>query len=453
MYTKTQFQSARQSRDPRFDGLFYVAVKSTGIYCRPICPAPMAKEQNVEYFEFAHQAAQAGFRPCIRCRPDSAPGSYAWQGTGTTANRAKKLIDEGVLNEGTTTELADRLGISVRHLNKLFQQYFATTPKSYALYKQCDFAKQLLQQSQLSITDIAYASGFSSVRRFNDAFSKLYQLTPSHLRAKGSQPITTSIRLFLTYRPPYNWGVLQRFLAARLIEGLEWISESSYGRTFEVQQFYGRFTATFSENKHGFMVDIEINDVKGLHVVVQNIRRVLDLDADCSVIEDLLKGKLSANFELVEGLRLPGIWSPFEAGIRAILGQQVSVKAARTYVQTLYDQLGVQRGDLKTFPNPERVATSELDFFKMPERRKASLKLLADYEWRTPARELEEWLAIKGIGPWTVQYAQMRGQSHPDIFLGGDLGVIKAMDKCEKFTQEDAAPFRSYLTFQLWSLL
>ncbi|CCQ10139.1 ADA regulatory protein [Pseudoalteromonas luteoviolacea B = ATCC 29581] len=453
MYTKAQFQVARQSRDPRFDGLFYVAVKSTGIYCRPICPAPTAKEQNVEYYTYAHQAAQAGFRPCIRCRPDSAPNSYAWQGTATTAHRARQLIDEGALISNTTAHLAERLGISVRHLNGLFSEYFATTPKSYAIYKQCDFAKQLLQQTSLSISEIAFACGFASLRRFNDAFSKLYQLTPSAIRGNRKQHIATELTLFLPYRPPYNWRTLQRFLATRAIDSLETVTENSYARTFELKNACGYFQAQHNETRHGFDVTIAINKVEFLHEVVITIRRLLDLDADCQVIESTLKQALGTEFELVNGLRLPGICTTFEAGIRAILGQQVSVKAAKNYVQQLVNELGKVTEYGVLFPAPSDVAASDLAFFKMPARRKQAVIALAEYEASASTNDLTNWLAIKGIGPWTVQYAQMRGQSHPDIFLGGDLGVVKALAKCSSFDVADAAPFRSYLTFQLWNKL
>jgi AraC family transcriptional regulator of adaptative response / DNA-3-methyladenine glycosylase II len=453
MYSKTHFQLARQSRDARFDGLFYIGVKTTKIYCRPICPAPTAKEENVEYFDFAHQAASAGYRPCIRCRPDAAPGSFAWQGAATTAHRAKKLIDDGCLVDSTTSELAQRLGISVRYLNTLFQTHFATTPKTYALYKQCDFAKQLLQSTTLSVTDIAFASGFASLRRFNDAFLKLYQLNPSKLTKATVANVNTPIRLFLAYRPPYNWAVLQRFLSFRVIEGLEWTTSDSYGRTFELKGSKGRFTATHLPEKAGFNVDIQISDLKVLHNVVQNIKRILDLDADCNLIEAHLSEKLPAGFECAAGLRLPGIWNAFEAGIRAILGQQVSVKAAKNYVQILCQELGQLDGETLLFPTPDAVANSDLAFFKMPQSRKNALIALAAYESNKTTSDLNEWLSIKGIGPWTVQYAQMRGQSNPDIFLGGDLGVVKALAHCDTFQPDEVAPFRSYLTFQLWNRL
>ncbi|TMP39738.1 DNA-3-methyladenine glycosylase 2 family protein [Pseudoalteromonas rubra] len=443
--------NARKSRDARFDGLFYVAVKSTGIYCRPICPAPAAKEHNVEYFQHAHNAAQAGFRPCVRCRPDSAPGSYAWMGTQTTAVRAKRLIDSGFLSAGSVDQLAEKLGITSRYLSKLYRQYYGIAPKQYALYKQCDLAKQLLQQTSLPVTEIAYACGFNSQRRFNDAFSRLYQITPSSLR-NGAQA-SRQIELMMSFRPPYNWPALKSFLAHRLVTPLEWLEDMAYGRNFNLGVYQGRFTARFEAQKNRFRVSIDINDFKGLPQVVSNIRRVLDLDADTVFIESHLR-RQCPDMPLENGLRLPGIWTPFEAGIRAILGQQISVSAAKNLMIKLVEQLGNQQADgTFQFPSPQAIARSELAFFKMPARRKLAIIALAQHYISEPECMPESWLTIKGIGPWTVDYAKMRGLSAPDIYLGGDLGVQKAIDRVGQIDVPSCAPFRSYLTFQLWQQL
>ncbi|MEJ6473231.1 AlkA N-terminal domain-containing protein [Pseudoalteromonas piscicida] len=452
MYTPEVCSQARNSRDARFDGLFFVAVKSTGIYCRPICPAPAAKEHNVEYFQFAHNAAQAGFRPCIRCRPDSAPGSYAWLGTETTAVRAKKLIDEGGLLRDSTEALAARLGISVRYLNKVFNQYFGTSPKQYALYKQCDLAKQLLQQSELAVTQVAFAAGFNSLRRFNDAFQKLYQLSPSQLRKERGRG--SAITLYLSYRPPYNWEKMHQFLAMRIVPGVEWLTQNSYGRTVVIQNETGHFTATIEPEKHRFRVEVALSDLSLLVAMIAQIRRVLDLDADTRFIESHLR-EAAPDLPMQEGLRLPGIWSEFEAGMRAILGQQISVQAARNLLALLVEELGAQaEGESRYFPSAKAICGSELTFFKMPARRKAAIKAFAAQYVSAEHVELDDWLDIKGIGPWTVDYAKMRGLSHPDIYLGGDLGVKKAMEKSLKTINIDkCAPFRSYLTFQLWQQL
>ena len=450
----SHWQRARQSRDHRFDGLFFIAVKSTGIYCRPICPAPTAKEANVVYYKYAHNAALAGYRPCIRCRPDSAPGSSAWHGTKTTALRAKQLIESNFTEPQNCEQLAARLGISSRYLRRLFTQHFGISVTQYRLFNQCHFAKKLLQETRLPIVDIAFASGFKSVRRFNDAFLQQLHICPSKMRI-SSQPATTTLIIKLPFRPPYNWQALQQFLAKRLIAPIEWLTASSYGRSFKTDLYQGQFTATFDKEKHCFLVEIEISEPRYLHPVLMVIRRVLDLDADTTLIESHLNEHINGAITLAEGLRLPGIWSSFEAGIRAVLGQQVSVAAAHNLVALLVSELGEkeQNGRL-FFPTPDVVAASDLSFFKMPQARKNALRNLAEFCMQYPdCEDLDEWLKLKGIGPWTVNYAKLRGQSQPDILLDGDLGVKKAQANAPHFDTDSCSPFRSYLTFQLWQQL
>nr|WP_297459040.1 DNA-3-methyladenine glycosylase 2 family protein [uncultured Halomonas sp.] len=442
---------ARLSRDARFDGHFFTAVKTTGIYCRPVCPATPPHERNVDYFASAMQAAQAGYRPCLRCRPDSAPGSPAWKGVDTTLERALRLIDEGALQYDSLARLSERLGISDRYLRQLFQTRFGVSPKTYALYQQCLFAKQLLHQTNLPVTDVVYASGFRSIRRFNDCFKTHMGLSPSQLR-RLSAPDSGELVLQLAYRPPYAWATLQGFLAQRLIDGLEWIGDDRYGRSFVWQRAKGHFTATHDPQRHRFLVALEIDELAAMKAVVGNIRRVLDLDADTRAIEAHL-AQATPGLALIEGLRLPGIWSQFEAGIRAIFGQQVSIAAARRLTQTLVDHLGEPlAGERRRFPEPASIAASDLAFLKMPGARRDTLRRLAQWHLDNPdTRDATQWLELKGIGQWTVDYARMRGASHPDIWLGGDLGVKKALGELGDASPTDASPWRSYLTFQLWN--
>ena len=464
-----QCQQARMSRDARFDGKFYIAVKTTGIYCRPICPAPAPKEVNVDYYGSAIEAANNGFRPCLRCRPDSAPGSYAWKGVDTTVERALKLIDQGALIEGSVADLAERLGISDRHLRGLFQDKLGTSPKSYALYQQLLFAKQLLHQTNMTITDVAYASGFHSVRRFNDGFKQHFQLTPQQLR-KQQKPQGECLNLWLSYRPPYRWDLMQQFLAKRLVEGLEWIDEDSYGRTFSwpdaqgAAPIVGHFTAIHDAQKHGFNIKLGVQSGQVILPVVRNIRRILDLDTDITLIEQQLKQMPAIGKHVVSGLRLPGIWDSFEAGIRAILGQQISVEAARKLVLrlvTYYGQSIDVNGEKRMlFPTPEQLQGVDFMELKMPHTRRLTLQGLSRFCLQQGFdHDLDLWLGIKGIGPWTVNYAKMRGQSDTDIWLGSDLGVIKALKQMNDnpasrlFECNDATPWRSYLTFQCWNLL
>lgn len=490
-----KYHRARTSRDARFDGLFFVAVKTTGIYCRPICPAPAAKEKNVAYYEQAWQAQDEGFRPCMRCRPDASPGSAAWIGTDASFKRAIKLIDDGALEHQSIEGLSERLGISDRYLRKLFQQNIGISPQAYDLLRRCEFAKQLLQNSRLSITDTALASGFGSLRQFNTQFKKYAQCTPSQLRKAAS---TTDkgklhcITLPLAYRPPYNWQAIQGFLERRLLSEIEWIDDNHYGRSFHWLDSAGDFTVQHQAEHNRFMLSLYIDKLEHLRPVVKNIRRVLDLDANTALIESHLKSAIGSQQafakNLLPGLRLPGIWSPYEAGIRAIIGQQISVTAATGQLKRLIQNYGSdhQPGEnnippsqaafasrknkplraspelKKLFPTPKQLSDNTLDALKMPGARKQTISSLSEYYQQGAhdkffSEELineNEWLAIKGVGPWTLNYAKMRGESDPDVLLVGDLGIKKAMEKNQStFDTDTLAPWRSYLNMQLWSAL
>jgi AraC family transcriptional regulator of adaptative response / DNA-3-methyladenine glycosylase II len=369
------------------------------------------------------------------------------------------LIDAGCLQKGSSQEgsleqLAERLGISDRYLRQLFKQHLGLSPKHYSLYQQCLFAKQLLQQTKLPITQVALASGFGSVRRFNDCFKTQLKLTPSQMRKSGGEQANL-LTLNMYYRPPFDWTRMQATFAGRAVDKLEWCNESSYGRTFNWQGSIGTFTAKHCADKNMFEVMIQLDDVKHLKAIINNIRRILDLDVDIQAVEQDLKNCLPTNSPFNSGIRLPGVWTTFEAGIRAILGQQISVAAARNLVTTLVDELGKQHGELYLFPTPEAIANSELDFLKIPGSRKQTLRNLAQhYLTHQEPNNADDWLKLKGIGPWTIDYAKMRGLSEPDIFLAGDLGIKHAIDNIEsEFNSALASPWRSYLTFQLWSQL
>lgn len=452
-----EMQAARLSKDPRFDGLFFVAVKTTGIYCRPICPAVSPKEENVSYVKTAIEAAHLGCRPCLRCRPDSAPDSNPWKGTNTTFERAIKLINNGELIDHSIEQLSERLGISSRYLNTLFQKKLGISAKKYALYQQALFGKSLLQQSHLAINEVAFACGFSSVRRFNDYFCKNLKTTPSNIR-KNSSNKSQTIELFLSYRPPYNWQHCHDFLQTRAIKSMEWLSDDSYGRTFTWPSTRGKlcsgwFTASHQAHKHGFIVNIQLNDSKQLLPVVKNIRRLLDLDANSELIDQHLATTLPLH-SFVKGLRLPGTWNLFEAGCRAILGQQISVVAALKLVATLVHCYGTTEHSKSFFPTPEQVATADLLSLKMPNSRRDTLTRFAQFMSQHPqAQQPDSWLNLKGIGPWTVNYAKMRGLSDTNIWLGTDLVIKKTLAEHQiEFQPSDCAPWQSYLTLQLWNL-
>jgi len=443
-------EKARISRDARFDGKFFTAVKTTGIYCRSICPATTPKEENVEYFPSTIEAANAGYRPCLRCRPDSAPNSPAWKGVSTTLERAIELINAGALHDDSLQKLAMRLGVSDRYLRKLFNKHLGISPKRFALYQQSLFAKQLLHQTKLPITQVALASGFNSLRRFNDCFQSYLGLTPSQVRKSGNKTCNI-INLQLWYRPPYDWSHAIQFLSNRAISNLEWFDEQSYGRTFNWNGCVGNFTAKHKEATNSFNVAIELDNLEHLKPIVNNIRRILDLDVDIQMIEQDLQQCVTVK----SGVRLLGTWNMFEAGIRAILGQQISVVAARNLVALLVKNLGISVGEYQLFPSPQAIKQSDLSFLKIPESRKQTLHNLAfHYMKSNNPDDPIQWLLLKGIGPWTVDYARLRGLSEPDIYLGGDLGVKKSMIQSgHTFKPDLASPWRSYLTLQLWSQL
>ncbi|MCG9729770.1 helix-turn-helix domain-containing protein [Shewanella sp. Isolate13] len=497
--SKEACRKARLARDPRFDGQFFIGVCTTKIFCRPVCPAVSPKEENVRYFDTAVQAANAGLRPCLRCRPDSAPRSYAWKGTQTTLERAKALIDAGALSglDGLSVEaLSERLGISSRYLRKLFTQKLGTSVKHYAQYRQLMFAKQLLHQSNLSITQVAFAAGFNSIRRFNEVFKAQLQLTPSALRkSRGQlgdserrllQPLAecgqVTLRVQLSFRPPFAWQQQYDFYQLRAVKEMEWLNNNlSYGRSFSLNGVSGYFDAKLNGARNAFDVDIVLekdSDLCQLNAIINNIRRVLDLDANIYQIDSALSLIEPLAPLMLPGLRLPGVWSAFEAGCRAVLGQQVSIVQASKLLNQLVLTYGEKRligeKQVTLFPTPEAIAKAELTELKMPGARKRALTALGQFVWDNPNADLEQWLSIKGIGPWTVAYARMRGLSEPDILLCGDLVVKKrvlaqyqteqaATDKSatdkgldyELLTQslaKQVAPWGSYLTFQLWNL-
>lgn len=459
MLSVQQCQQARLSRDKRFDGLFYIAVQSTGIYCRPVCPARLPAENGVCYYPSATAAAAAGYRPCLRCRPDSAPGSPAWQGSNSTLNRALRLIAEGALVDGNQSALVERLGISERYLRKLFQRELGVSPKQYALYQQLLFAKTLLHQTALPVADIALQAGFHSIRRFNDAFSKQLQLTPSQIRRQPNLKSSPMLTLKLPYRPPLNWDLLLQFWQARSLEGMEWLEQQSYGRTFcwpaddcsTTNSRAGWFEVSPSQDNN-LTLTLYWPYPDSLSSVIAHIRRLLDLDADLMTIEQQLQPFFGD--KLQSGIRIPGLWSVWEAAVRAVLGQQVSVAGARTQLNRLVSALGSDlpgQNDKKLFPTPQQILQSDLLMIKVPQARRETLWGLAAAVVAAPLAAPDSWLSVKGIGPWTVAYSKMRGLSDTDIWLAGDLGIQKALaERSNHLDPATLSPWRSYATLQLW---
>ncbi|MFM2643596.1 AlkA N-terminal domain-containing protein [Vibrio chagasii] len=445
--TNEQCHLARYARDARFDGMFFTAVKTTGIFCRPICPATPPKEENVEYFSHQAQALKAGYRPCLRCRPDSAPFSPAWKGVETTFLRAMQLIDNGALSSGSITDLAERLGISDRYLRTLFDTYIGVSPKQYSLYSQLMFAKQLLHTSSMSITDVGFASGFNSTRRFNDAFQKELKLSPSQIRrAKPDDSLSNHVQL--TFHGPLDWSHLLDFYRRRMIEGIEEVGEDYYQRTVKVNGSKGWFKATLVKD-NSLDIEFELDDINQLRSLIAHIRRMFDLDVDIAKVEAFF-ATIDPNLVARSGIRIPGVWSAWEAGVRAILGQQVSVTAAIGQLNLLVRELS--GADEETyFPTPKQIAEADLSFLRMPGSRKETLKRFAEYMVDNQAEHPSKWIDLKGIGPWTIQYALLRGLSEPNHLLVGDLVVKKFIEHRPAINIESVSPWGSYATFHCWN--
>jgi len=449
------YAKARVSRDARFDGRFFVAVKTTGIFCRPICPAKLPAEKNVTYYHHAAQAMNDGFRPCLRCRPDSAPSSYAWQGVGTTVARALTLLSD--IPVQSIAMIASRLGISERYLNKLMVSHTGLSPKQYQDLQRVLFAKQLLQQSPMKLIDIALSAGYTSTRQLQRAVHHYCKKTPTELRNKRHASLP-EVTLRLHFRPPYHWPQVRDFLALRAIAGVETVTENAYSRYFTVAGEHGSITATFNGSANGFDIKLRLSNLVYVYKTVEQIKQVLDLDAAPELIEKALMSAGLAEALLTKGLRLPGTWSVFESGCRAIVGQQVSVKAAINQAGLLATHLGEVTSDITDsdskiycFPEPEAVAASDLAFLRMPNARKRALRDFAELfvEGKRPTHD--EILSIKGVGQWTLDYLKMRGERDPDVYLEGDL-IVRKMAKQYPVLPHEAAPWQSYLTLQLWQL-
>ncbi len=473
---------ALQSRDPRFDGLLFVGVTSTGIYCRPVCPARTAKFENTRFFGSAAAAQEAGFRPCLRCRPETAPDLASWRGTSNTVSRALALITDGVLDrEGTTVEtLADRLGIGERQLRRLFHQHLGASPIAVAQTRRVLFAKQLIHETQMPMTEVALAAGFGSVRRFNEIFKNLFHRPPNSLRRKTSAShADAAVALRLRYRPPYDWDSMLGYLHARAIPGVEVVENRSYHRTVEIDGSVGTVAVTHLPQHQSLAVTIRFPNVKYLPAIVTRVRRVFDLGADIETIDahlslDPLLAPLVASRP---GLRAPGGWDGFELAVRAILGQQISVIAARRLAAQLValhgKPLPANHGGhsslLRVFPTATRLAKANSLGLAMPTARQSSLKALAeasaaDPNLFRPFGTIEEAIvrlrAIRGVGEWTAQYIALRAFREMDAFPASDIGLLRGAATIDGTRStstsllnraESWRPWRAYAAQHLWA--
>lgn len=464
-YDKKEFYRAHLARDPRFDGKFFVAVKTTQIYCRPICPARKAQLKNLTFFIHAAQAEEAGFRPCLRCRPETAPGSAAWIGTSGIIQRAIRMMDCFAAEELSINNLAAKLGIGERWLRELFQQQVGASPQSILLSKKLDIARNLLDKSSLSMTNIAFSSGFQSIRRFNDAFKKRFQKSPGAFR---KEPLPSGeIHFQLSYRPPYDWHKMINFLENRAISEMELVEEDSYQRLFTQGETRGWFKAKQIQNNK-IEVELKLNKNTNILVFIARLKNIFDLDSDPMAIENCLQEdkKLKPFLKQHRGLRIPGCWDGFELAVRAVVGQKISVKGARTILGRIVEQCGEKQtldNSLKLqrfFPTPENILAADLSKIGLPRSRVDTLKTLAsevenkslildgtaDFE-----ETCQKLLSIKGIGRWTVEYIAMRALNNPDGFPETDLYLQKKIKQFQLDPQK-WIPWRAYGAMLLWNI-
>ncbi len=463
---------ARRSRDARFDGRFFIAVTSTGIYCRPICPARTAKDEHVRYFPTAAAAEAAGFRPCLRCRPEASPGTPAWLGTSGLVSRALRLIGDGALDDAGVEPLADRLGVTGRHLRRLFIQHLGATPLDVAMTRRVHFAKKLLDETTLPINQVAFASGFRSLRRFNSQMRRTYSRTPTELRRHTRQQPEGEpgrYRFRLAYRPPYDWEAILSFLAARATPAVESVGACHYRRTIALDGKHGIVEVSPVESRSALWVDVRFSNPQALLTIVERVRRMFDLGADPTVIREHLIDDplLRVPFTRHPGVRTPGAWDGFELAVRAILGQQVSVRAATTlagriawtFGQPIVDDRGLNR----LFPTAATLSTAALERVGVMPARARTIRTLARRVVDGSisfdvGREIESvaqaLLGVPGIGDWTAQYIAMRAYGEPDAFPSGDLVLRRAAGGCtaKELDRRSQAwrPWRSYAVMLLW---
>lgn len=461
---------ALAARDPRFDGQFFTAVSSTGIFCRPVCPARIPARVNCTFYGSAAAALEAGYRPCLRCRPEVSPELPAWQGTSVVVSRALRMINDGALDEeGSSVEqLAARVGLGDRHLRRLFEEHLGASPIAVAQARRLLFAKRLLTETRLPLTEIALAAGFGSVRRFNDLFQRTYSRSPRALRKEGfiEAPVAAgAVELKLPYRPPYDWNGVASFLGKRAVAGVETCSiTTGYRRTIRAAGGRAaRIHVAPIVGAHALRLRVETPSVGDLRQITERAARMFDLAAQPAPIAAQL-GDIG-----VPGVRIPGAWDPFELSVRAILGQQVTVAAATTMATRLVERWGETAGDLtgapnRLFPSARALARADVASIGLPAARAESIAQLAglvdqgkfDFSRIGSGEDAVRALCeLRGIGPWTAQYIVMRAFSEPDSFPSGDLVLRQALGPSVSERELLAAaeawrPWRAYAAFSLW---
>lgn len=460
------FYKAMLARDPRFDGKFFVGVKTTGVYCRPICPAK-PKRENVEFFASHVEAEKAGYRPCLRCRPESAPRSSAWIGTSALVQRAVRVLNSDHALEFNEEKFAEQFGVSSRHLRRLFTDEIGKTPKQLFLENRLGLARKLLVETSLPMTEIAYASGFQSVRRFNDAFKTRFDRTPTEMRRLRTSR-SSGLEVTLAYRPPFDFNGLLDSYRKHQVGRLEWFESDRMFRVFEVNGKIGTLEISDDPENSRLRLKIDVPDLSMIHAVIARVRSLFDLDSDPLLVAASV-GKIPSIRKLLEkspGIRLPSGWDSFEISIATILGQLVSVERGRKLVHDLVELLGRDSGlvsseglPIKLFPTPDAIANSDLEGIGTTGTRKQALRAFAaavrdGHVSLEPTQDVTEFtkslLAIRGIGPWTAQYMALKVLRDTDSFPATDLLLARAIEKRPKNFLEPMRPWRGYAAALIW---
>lgn len=470
---------AIQVRDARYDGRFFTAVKTTRIYCRPVCPARTPLSRNVTFFSTAAAAQQAGYHPCLRCRPETAPEVGPGHELPDSVARALQLIELGALDEAGVDALAGRLGVGERQLRRQFRQHLGASPVTVAQTRRVLLAKQLIHETQLPMAEIAFAAGFGSIRRFNEIFLDLFGRPPGALRRSGKPEAPAGpdgeIKLLLRYRPPYDWDAMLAFLSVRAIPGIETVEDDTYARTLCLDGAQGTVTVRPGKG-HALQATVRFPRLQSLPAIIARLRRVFDLASDPAAIAAQFSADpvMTALMQARPGLRVPGAWDGFELAMRAVLGQQITVAAAIRLAGKLVAAHGVPlaRPDgalTHVFPLPETVAAAELASLGMPRSRAATLSAVAaaavaDPQLFDAAGGLDEAVRrlrmIRGVGEWTAQYIALRQLREPDAFPHADIGLIRALERLESRAYTPAQllarseawrPWRAYAAQHLWT--
>lgn len=465
-----------QAKDSRFDGQFITAVRSTGIYCRPSCPARTPKPENVTFYATSAAAHEAGYRACKRCLPEAVPGTPAWNLRNDLASRAMRLIGDGVVEREGVPGLAGRLGYSSRHLTRVLHEELGAGPLALSRAHRAQTARTLLTSTDLPVADIAFAAGFASIRQFNDTITEVFELTPGQIRARGSRRSSTpgSLSLSLPFRAPFDAAGVFGWLAPRAVTGVEIASPDSYSRTLQLPGGPARFAVRF--DGRALRLDAELTHLGDLPVLTSRVRRLFDLDADPVAVDTALSADpaLAGRVAAIPGIRLPGAVDAEEMLFRAIVGQQITVAAARTQLNRLAAACGSEPepsegfpGLTHLFPTAARIAATGRDVLVGPRAKIDTIlrvaEALAAGELRLglgddTAGQHARLTAIAGIGDWTAGYVGMRVLGNPDVFLPGDVAVrsgaralgLPSDPRPLTAYAANLSPWRSYLCLHLW---